>query len=76
MEQAVERWEKTMGINVTSIFLGQNAVIPHDRAGGSGAGPYTASKGTVRMLTKATAVDYAKRNIRANLYIQAILKLQ
>ncbi|MEK5237591.1 SDR family NAD(P)-dependent oxidoreductase [Paenibacillus sp. FSL L8-0470] len=29
MEQAVERWEKTMGINVTSIFLGQNAVIPH-----------------------------------------------
>ncbi|MEK4058518.1 MULTISPECIES: SDR family NAD(P)-dependent oxidoreductase [Paenibacillus] len=82
MEQTVERWERTMGINVTSIFLGQKAVIPHMIAagggsivnissiagltGGSGAGPYTASKGAVRMLTKATAVDYAKHNIRAN----------
>lgn len=71
-----------MSINVTSIFLGQKYVIPHmieagggsivnissiaGLTGGSGAGPYTASKGAVRMLTKATAVDYAKHNIRAN----------
>lgn len=82
LDQTVERWEKTMSINVTSIFLGQKYVIPHmitagggsiinissiaGLTGGSGAGPYTASKGAVRMLTKATAVDFAKHNIRAN----------
>lgn len=82
MDLTVEGWEKTMTINVTSIFLGQKYVIPHmieagggsivnissiaGLTGGSGAGPYTASKGAVRMLTKATAVDYAKHNIRCN----------
>lgn len=82
MDLTVEGWEKTMSINVTSIFLGQKYVIPHmieagggsiinissiaGLTGGSGAGPYTASKGAVRMLTKATAVDFAKYNIRAN----------
>lgn len=82
LDQTVERWERTMTVNVTSIFLGQKYVIPHmieagggsivnissiaGLTGGSGAGPYTASKGAVRMLTKATAVDYAKHNIRAN----------
>ncbi|WP_422658757.1 SDR family NAD(P)-dependent oxidoreductase [Paenibacillus sp. EC2-1] len=82
MEQTVESFEKVMKINVTSIFLGQKYVIPHminagggsiinissiaGLTGGSGAGPYTASKGAVRMLTKATAVDFAKHNIRAN----------
>lgn len=82
MDMTVEGWEKTMSINVTSIFLGQKYVIPHmieagggsiinissiaGLTGGSGAGPYTASKGAVRMLTKATAVDFAKHNIRCN----------
>ncbi|MGG4342499.1 SDR family NAD(P)-dependent oxidoreductase [Paenibacillus lautus] len=82
MDLTVEGWEKTMSINVTSIFLGQKYVIPHmieagggsivnissiaGLTGGSGAGPYTASKGAVRMLTKATAVDCAKHNIRCN----------
>lgn len=65
MEQTVESFEKVMKINVTSIFLGQKYVIPHminagggsiinissiaGLTGGSGAGPYTASKGAVRM---------------------------
>lgn len=82
LDLTIEGFEKTMSINVTSIFLGQKYVIPHmieagggsivnissiaGLTGGSGAGPYTASKGAVRMLTKATAVDYAKHNIRAN----------
>ncbi|SDD68310.1 NAD(P)-dependent dehydrogenase, short-chain alcohol dehydrogenase family [Paenibacillus sp. UNCCL117] len=82
LDQTVERWERTMSINVTSVFLGQKYVIPHmigggggsivnissiaGLTGGSGSGPYTASKGAVRMLTKATAVDYARYNIRAN----------
>ncbi|WP_195571337.1 SDR family NAD(P)-dependent oxidoreductase [Paenibacillus sp. 1001270B_150601_E10] len=82
MESSLELWEKIMSINITSVFLGQQAVIPHminngggsiinissiaGLTGGSGAGAYTASKGAVRMLTKATAVDFAKHNIRAN----------
>lgn len=82
LQLTVADWEKTMSINVTSIFLGQKYVIPHmieagggsivnissiaGLTGGSGTGPYTASKGAVRMLTKATAVDFAKYNIRAN----------
>ena len=82
MDLTVEGWEKTMSINVTSIFLGQKYVIPYmiEAGGGSivnissiagltgGAGPYTASKGAVRMLTKATAVDFAKHNIRNSVH--------
>lgn len=82
LDQTVENWERIMSINVTSVFLGQKHVIPYmiesgggsiinissiaGLTGGSGTGPYTASKGAVRLLTKATAVDYAKHNIRAN----------
>lgn len=82
LDLTLEQWNRTMEINVTGTFLGQKHVIPHMIAngggsiinissiagltGGSGTGPYTASKGAVRMLTKATAVDYAKYNIRAN----------
>ncbi|GJM82047.1 2,5-dichloro-2,5-cyclohexadiene-1,4-diol dehydrogenase [Paenibacillus sp. HMSSN-139] len=82
LETDLELWNKVMNINVTSVFLGQKYVIPHminggggsiinissiaGLTGGSGTGPYTASKGAVRLLTKATAVDYAKHNIRAN----------
>lgn len=32
----------------------------------AGAGACTASKGAVRSMTKAAAVDYGKKNIRVN----------
>lgn len=51
-----QRWGGSI-VNISSIA---------GLTGGSGTGPYTASKGAVRLLTKATAVDYAKHNIRAN----------
>jgi len=82
LDSTIEEWDRVMNINVTSIYYGQKAVIPVMKdngggsivnissiaglTGGSGAGAYTASKGAVRMLTKATAVDFAKFNIRAN----------
>ncbi|SDF59547.1 NAD(P)-dependent dehydrogenase, short-chain alcohol dehydrogenase family [Fontibacillus panacisegetis] len=82
LETSTEQWDKVMDINVKSVFFGQKYVVPHmiENGGGSivnissiagltganGSGPYTASKGAVRMLTKATAVDFAKHNIRAN----------
>ncbi|MVP02363.1 MULTISPECIES: SDR family NAD(P)-dependent oxidoreductase [Paenibacillus] len=82
LEMTVEQFERVMSINLTGTFLGQKHVIPHMKnngggsivnissiaglTGGSGAGAYTASKGAVRLLTKATAVDFAKDNIRCN----------
>lgn len=82
LETTVEQWNKVMNINLTSVFLGMKHVIPHMRdnkggsivnissiaglTGSSGAGAYTASKGGVRMLSKAAAVDFGKDNIRVN----------
>jgi NAD(P)-dependent dehydrogenase (short-subunit alcohol dehydrogenase family) len=81
LETTVDQWNKVMSINVTSVFLGMKFTIPHMKStggsivnissiagltGSSGAGAYTASKGAVRMLTKAAAVDYGQFNIRVN----------
>ncbi len=82
LELTLEQWEKTMSINVTGVFLGQKHVIPHminngggsiinissiaGLTGGSGTGPYTASKGAVRMLTKTAAIQYAPEGIPVN----------
>ena len=37
MDLTVEGWEKTMSINVTSIFLGQKYVIPYMIEAGGGS---------------------------------------
>jgi len=82
LDTSLEQWNKVMNINLTSVFLGMKYVIPHMRktgggsivnissiaglTGGSGAGAYTASKGGVRLLTKAAAVDFGKDHIRVN----------
>jgi cyclopentanol dehydrogenase len=77
----VSEWEKVMGINVTSSFIGTKLCIPFMKSaeGGSvvnissiagivgGNGPaYSASKGAQRLLTKDQAVELAKYNIRVN----------
>lgn len=82
LETTVEIWDRTMDINSTGVFLGTREVIPHMRRNGGGsivniaslsanvAGPYAAayhaSKGAVRIFTKAAAIQYAKENIRVN----------
>ncbi len=82
LETTIEQWNKVIHINLTSTFLGMKHVIPHmidnqggsiinissiaGLTGGSGAGAYTASKGGVRMLSKAAAVDFGKHHIRVN----------
>ena len=81
-ETSVEAWDEVMGVNARGAFLGSKHAIPEmKKAGGgsivnmsSGAGlvgnpdgaAYGASKGAVRILTKATAAQYGKYGIRAN----------
>ena len=77
-----EVWERVMSINVTGVYLGTKAAIPAMREAGGGSiinissicglvgsfgNPvYHASKGAVRIFTKATAVQHAVDKIRAN----------
>ncbi len=79
---SVEGWNTIMGVNSTGVFLGTRQAIPtmlEQGSGsivnissimgfvGSGGHPaYHASKGAVRIFTKAIAVAYGPQGIRAN----------
>lgn len=75
-------WDRTMNVNLKSMYLTCKYAIPHLRKAGGGSivnigsansfvaekflTAYVASKGGILMFTKAVALDYAKENIRAN----------
>ena len=77
-----EEWDLVLEINGKGVFLGTKAAIPEMRKAGGGSiinlssvaglvgsadsAAYNASKGAVRLLTKSTAIQYAKQGIRAN----------
>ncbi len=79
-EESVFR--EVLDINVMGMFLVTKQVVPGMIARGAGkiinmcsmmsevgrptTGPYTASKGAVKMLTKAMAVEWGKHNIQVN----------
>ena len=81
-ETSPEDWDRMMAVNARGVFLGTRTAIPALRRAGGGsivnlssiagliggtlATAYNASKGAVRLLTKATAVQYARENIRCN----------
>ncbi|MFS6531252.1 glucose 1-dehydrogenase [Microbacterium aurugineum] len=81
-ETTEEEWDLIFRINAKGVFLGTKAAAPAlVRAGGGSivnissiygivgapsAAAYEASKGAVRLLTKASAVDLAKYGIRVN----------
>jgi cyclopentanol dehydrogenase len=81
-EQTLEQWNRVMEINATGIFLGTKAAIPAlQRAGGGSIinissicgiigshanAAYHASKGAVRIFSKAAAIQYAPDKIRVN----------
>lgn len=80
-EQDEVDWSRAYNINLNSIMLGMQSVLPYmEKEGGSivnvssiaaltgmaGPGAYTASKGGVSALTRAAAVDFGKHKIRVN----------
>lgn len=78
----LEDWHIGMDINMTSVFLGTKLIVPEMRKAGGGsiinissmaglvgtgaANAYPASKGAVRIFTKASAVEFSRENIRVN----------
>ncbi len=81
-DTTVEDWDTIMDVNAKGVFLGTKLAIPEMRKAGGGSiinisstaglvgssrgSAYSASKGAVRLFTKATAIQYAKEGIRAN----------
>jgi NAD(P)-dependent dehydrogenase (short-subunit alcohol dehydrogenase family) len=82
VDTTVADWDRLMDINLKGVFLGMQHAIPAmlDSGGGSvinisstsgivgfpGGTAYHSAKGGVRLLTKATAAEYAKQGIRVN----------
>jgi gluconate 5-dehydrogenase len=79
---SLEEWQQVMLMNVTSAFLVARAAAPGmiergrgkiinicsltSEAGRESIGPYTASKGALKMLTRAMCADWARHGIQAN----------
>lgn len=75
-------WQEVIDVNLNSVFLTSQQVVKgmifrksgkiinicsiQSELGRATIAPYTASKGGVKMLTKAMAVEWAKYNIQVN----------
>jgi len=76
------QWEKLNNTHARAIFLGMRAVIPEmlrigkgsivnivspsAYVGGDSVAAYHASKGAIRSMSKAVAIEYASKNIKVN----------
>jgi gluconate 5-dehydrogenase len=79
---SLAEWQQIMDVNLSSAFLVARAVVPQMIERGRGKivntcsvtsevgretiGPYTASKGALKMLTRAMCADWARHGIQAN----------
>ena len=91
-ETSTAEWDNVQNINTRSIFFGTKYVLPamQKKGGGSiinissiyglvgapSAAAYEASKGAIRLLTKATAADYAPFGIRVNSIHPGVIKTE
>jgi NAD(P)-dependent dehydrogenase (short-subunit alcohol dehydrogenase family) len=89
-QSSLEAWQNVIAVNLTSVFLclkyetramlqtGCGAIVNTASALSQVAAPnmpaYCASKTAVVGLTRATALDYAKRNIRVNAVLPATIE--
>jgi NAD(P)-dependent dehydrogenase (short-subunit alcohol dehydrogenase family) len=78
----LDEWNLVLNVNLTGVFLTVKHALPHLCANGQGAivtigsvaslvaagraASYDASKGAVLQFTRAVAVEYADRGVRAN----------
>lgn len=81
-DTTVETWDDQMAVHARGAFLGIKHAIPEMRkagggsivnvssisglVGGSGGVAYPAAKGASRLLSRATAIQYAEQGIRVN----------
>lgn len=82
VDTTLEQWRQMFAVDVEGVFLTLKYAIPHLQKNGKGSivimasdqaligkgnsAAYGAAKGAVGQLTKSTAIDYAKDNIRVN----------
>lgn len=82
LDTTLEMWDNLMNVNVRSVFIFSNAVLPYmlerksgaivnmasigSYAAGAGGVAYTSSKHAVLGLTKQLTMDYASYGIRVN----------
>lgn len=77
----MDDYNRIVSINLTGSYLGMRYLIPHMKEigngsiiniaslaalGGGGFNGYAASKGGIRAISRAAAIDHAKDNIRVN----------
>ena len=79
---SLEEWERVLAVNLTSAFVVARAVAPQMIERGAGKivntcsvtsevaretiGPYSASKGALKLLTRAMCAEWARHGIQAN----------
>ncbi|WP_257347374.1 SDR family NAD(P)-dependent oxidoreductase [Pseudalkalibacillus decolorationis] len=90
-ETSIEDWEKVLRINLTSGFLVAKAALPYlslnrgsivtiSSVGGLRTAPsvpaYCTSKAGIIALTQSIALDYAEKNVRANVVCPGWVKTE